>query len=192
VEQQPQRLRAQGSRGRERGGSTLDLRTKGQPSRTEAPLKLRSPDAAYKAGVRFLTARDRTSAELARLLAARGFAQADSCLAIERLKEQGYLNDRRVATAWARGRLQMKPMGPYRLSRELETKGVDSQLVREVLEEVYDESEESVARRAMASKLSACGSRPAPSRTAPVARFLYRRGFSAEIIRRLLHGEQQG
>ncbi|MBI2882471.1 MAG: RecX family transcriptional regulator [Candidatus Methylomirabilis oxyfera] len=122
----------------------------------------------------------------------RGFTGAELRVALDRLKEEGYLNDRRFATAWARGRLRTKPMGPYRLSRELELKGIESQLVREVMEDVYEEDEEPVARRAMTGKLSALGGRTAPSRTASVARFLHRRGFSAEIIRRLLHEEQQG
>ena len=142
--------------------------------------------------MRLLTARDRTSVELARLLTIKGFARTESRAAIDRLKEEGYLNDRRVATAWARGRLQTKPMGLHRLSKELETKGVEAPLVREVLKEVYEEGEEPAARRAMASKLSALGRRPSSSRTVPVARFLHRRGFSAEIIWRLLHEEQRG
>lgn len=66
-------------------------------------------------------------------------------MALDRLKEEGYLNDRRFASAWARGRLRTKPMGPYRLSRELEVKGVEAQLVREILEDVYEEGEEPVA-----------------------------------------------
>ncbi|MDE2484709.1 MAG: RecX family transcriptional regulator [candidate division NC10 bacterium] len=116
----------------------------------------------------------------------------ESGAAIERLKEKGYLNDRRFATTWARGRVQTRPMGPHRLSKELETRGVQASLMREVLEEIYEEGEEPVARRAMASKLSALGRRSAPSRTAQVARFLHRRGFSAEIIWRLLHEKPQG
>ncbi|CBE68388.1 protein of unknown function [Candidatus Methylomirabilis oxygeniifera] len=120
----------------------------------------------------------------------RGFTGAEVRIALDRLKEEGYLNDRRFASAWAKGRLWTKPMGPYRLSRELEVKGVETQLVREVLEDVYEEGEEPVARRAMAGKLSALGGRPVPSRTASVARFLHRRGFSGEMIRQLLHEEQ--
>ncbi|MDE2060498.1 MAG: RecX family transcriptional regulator [candidate division NC10 bacterium] len=125
------------------------------------------------------------------MLAVRGFARTESQVAIDRLQEEGYLNDRRFATAWARSRLQTKPMGPHRLSKELETKGVEAQLVREILEEVYEEGEEPAARRAMAGKLSALGRLSAPSRTLSVARFLHRRGFSADIIWRLLHDEQQ-
>ncbi|MDD5558137.1 regulatory protein RecX [Candidatus Methylomirabilis sp.] len=142
--------------------------------------------------MRLLIIRDRTCAELARLLAARGYTQADTQAALDRLKEQGYLNDQRFATAWATGRLRTKPMGQYRLSKELEAKGVEVQLVHEVLEEIYEEGEEPVARRAMAGKLSVLGRLPASSRTLRVARFLQRRGFSNEVIWRLLHEEQRG
>ncbi|MBZ0159389.1 regulatory protein RecX [Candidatus Methylomirabilis sp.] len=141
--------------------------------------------------MRLLTVRDRTCAELARLLAARGFTRADSQVALDRLKEEGYLNDRRFAAAWTTGRLRTKPMGPHRLSRELDAKGIEEQLVREILGEVYEEGEEPIARRAIASKLSVPGRLPAPSRTLPVARFLQRRGFSNDIIWRLLHEKQQ-
>ena len=143
-------------------------------------------------GVLLLTTRDRTRAELARLLAVRGFARADSQVALDRLQEQGYLDDRRFATAWARSRLQTKPIGPYRLGKELEAKGVEEQLVREVLGDIYEEGEEPVARRAMAGKLSALRRLPASARTLRVGRFLHRRGFSSELIWRLLDEEQQG
>lgn len=71
-------------------------------------------------------------------------------------------------------------------------KGVESQFVREVLDEIYEEGEEPMARRAMAGKLSALGRRPGPSRTPQVARFLHRRGFSTDIIWRLLREGRQG
>lgn len=164
----------------------------GRPSRTEASLKANSPKAAYNVGVFLLTTRDRTRADLSRLLVAKGFAHADAQVALDRLQEEGYLNDRRFATAWARSRLQTKPMGPYRLGKELETKGVEEQLVGEVLGDLYEEGEEPVARRAMAGKLSALRRLPASARTIRVGRFLHRRGFSSELIWRLLHEEQQG
>jgi SOS response regulatory protein OraA/RecX len=83
-------------------------------------------------------------------------------------------------------------MGSYRLGKELEVKGVEDQLVREVLGDLYEEGEEPVARRALAGKLSVLGRLPASVRTLRVGRFLHRRGFSSDIIWRLLHEEQQG
>ena len=192
MDQQPQRLRPQGSRDPDCGGTTLDRSAAGRRSRTKVSLTPASSEAAYKRGVRLLTARDRTCVELARLLANRGFTRSDIQTALNRLKEDGYLNDRRFARAWARGRLQIKPMGRHRLSRELEARGIEEQLAHEILEELYDEGEESMARRAMTGKLSALRRLSASSRTLPVARFLHRRGFAAELIWRLLHEEQQG
>jgi SOS response regulatory protein OraA/RecX len=83
-------------------------------------------------------------------------------------------------------------MGSYRLGKELEVRGVEEQLVREVLGDLYEDGEEPVARRALAGKLSVLGRLPASARTLRVARFLQRRGFSSELIWRLLHEEQQG
>ncbi len=139
-----------------------------------------------------LTARDRTEAELSRLLAARGFGQAASKTALDRLRGEGYLDDRRFADAWARGRVRAKPMGSYRLRQELEAKGVQEDLAREVLKAVYEEGEEVMARRALAGKVSGLGRLPAGSRISRVARFLQRRGFSTEVIWRLLREGQRG
>jgi regulatory protein len=138
-----------------------------------------------------LAVRDRTRAELFRLLAAKGYTQEDSKVAVDRLSEQGYLDDRRFAQAWARRRLQTKPMGPHRLSKELEAKGIEGELVCEVLRDIYDQGEVAAARRAMAGKLSGLTHLPASSRTGRVARFLQRRGFSNEVIWRLLREGQQ-
>ena len=96
-------------------------------------MRRSSPKAAYQAAVALLTARDRTRFELARLLAARGFPQAEIESALDHLKEQGHLDDRRFATVWARSRVRAKPMGPFRLRQELDSKGVEEHLVREVL-----------------------------------------------------------
>jgi regulatory protein len=120
------------------------------------------------------------------LLAARGFPQDEREFAINRLKEQGHLDDRRFATIWARSRLRAKPMGPYRLRQELDAKGVEEHLVREVLKEMYEDGEEAAARRAMAAKVAALPRLPAASRTGRVVRFLQRRGFSTQVIWRLL------
>ncbi|MEK6661898.1 MAG: regulatory protein RecX [candidate division NC10 bacterium] len=149
-------------------------------------MRHRSPRSAYQAAVALLAVRDRTRFELSRLLAARGFPQAELESALDRLKEQGYLNDRRLATIWAKSRLQAKPMGPYRLRQELDSKGVEEHLVREVLRELYENGEEVAARRAMAAKVSELRHLPAASRTGRVARFLQRRGFSTPVIWRLL------
>lgn len=142
-------------------------------------------------GVALLAARDRSRSGLARLLATKGFAPTEVKAAIDRLIEQGYLDDRRFAAAWARSRFRLKPMGPLRLRRELEAKGVDERLIREVLKDIYEHGEKEAARRALASRAI----RPRPfspaSRRGHLARFLQSRGFSSEVIWPLLREEQR-
>ncbi len=154
-------------------------------------MKRDSPGAAYRAAAILLAARDRTRAELLRLLTAKGFSRTDSEVALDRLIKEGYLDDRRFAHTWARSRLRTKPVGPHRLRQELEAKGVEDDLVREVIKDIYEEGEEAAAQRAMARKLSGLAHLPAVSRAGRVARFLKRRGFSTEVIRRLLREGRQ-
>ncbi len=153
-------------------------------------MRREAPRGAYQAAVVLLAARDRTRAELSRLLVAKGFGQVDSEVALDRLREQGYLDDRRFANTWARSRIRTKPMGPHRLRQELEAKGVEGHLVRDVLRDIYEEGEEAAARRALSGKLSALRRLPEASRFGRVARFLQRRGFSTEVIWRLLRKGQ--
>jgi regulatory protein len=170
----------------------VDRGAKGKTSRPTTAVKRNTSEGAYRAAIVLLAARDRTRRELSRRLAAGGFSRVDAEAALERLLEEGYLDDRRFASAWARGRLRTKPMGPHRLGRELEAKGVEEDLVREMLSDIYDEGEDGVARRAIAGKLGLIRHLPVASRTGRLARFLQRRGFSSEVIWRLLREERQG
>ncbi|MGH7369846.1 MAG: regulatory protein RecX [Candidatus Methylomirabilaceae bacterium] len=133
-----------------------------------------------------LTTRDRARSDLSRRLIALGYARAEVTAVLDSLIEQGYLNDRRFAAAWARGRLQTKPMGARRLRQELEAKGIEGHLVREVLKEVYEDGEEAAARRAVAANASRVGRRVEGSGPGRMARYLERRGFSTELIWRLV------
>ena len=137
-----------------------------------------------------LTARDRSRSGLAQLLTTRGFAPGEVKAAVDRLIEQWYLNDRRFASSWAKNRIGTKPMGPLRLRRELEAKGVDEGLIREVLKDIYEHGEEEAARRALAGRANRLRSLSPASRRGHLARFLQRRGFSTEVIWLLLREEQ--
>ena len=191
MEQQPERLRAQGSRSRDCGGPTLGRRAEGERPRRAPALRRSSSRTAYQTAVALLTARDRSRSGLARLLATRGFAPTEIRAAVDHLIEQGYLDDRRFATSWARSRFRSKPMGPLRLRKELEAKGVDERLIQEVLEDVYEQGEEAVARRALAGRAIRRRPLSGASRRGHLARFLQRRGFSTEVIWLLLREEQR-
>jgi len=159
--------------------------------RRQASLSRTPRRGAYVAALAMLAARDRTRSQVSRLLAARGYPPGEVKAALDSLVGEGYLNDRRFATIWARSRLQTKPMGARRLRQELQAKGVEEDLVRDVLKEVYEDGEEAAARRAVAAGASRFGRRSEGSGPGRMARYLERRGFSTEVIWRLLREGRQ-
>ncbi|MGM0381772.1 MAG: regulatory protein RecX, partial [bacterium] len=95
------------------------------------------------------------------------------------LEEEGYLDDRKVAEEHVRKRLESKPRGRRKLLAELQKKGIDRSLAREVVgEKVNSEKERQLAHR-YGKKNNNLDSRKLASR-------LQSRGFPGHIIREVV------
>ena len=108
------------------------------------------PDAEIRdAALGLLTVRARSRAELGRRLRGKGFdgTAVERCL--DRLTEQGLLDDRAFALALARERLGRTPRGPKRILQELRRFGVDAAVADEALDEAMDEEDVSVRELAL-------------------------------------------
>ncbi|MBS0152032.1 MAG: RecX family transcriptional regulator [Nitrospira sp.] len=133
--------------------------------------------------VRFLGQRDRTVAQVERFLLSRGVTSSHIEQTTHRLTDLRYLDDLAYAQRWVEKRLATKPMGQERLKAELQAKGISDGVADRVLTEVFrSNGEEIVARRALETK-SPRGRRPT---LIDMARFLHRRGFSDEVIDRMM------
>ena len=142
-----------------------------------------SLDAVIRLAVHFLAQRDRTVAQVERFLRSRGVDPPHIEQAICRLSDLRYLDDRAYAQRWVEKRLATKPMGSERLKAELQAKGISDGVAEGVLTEVFQRhSEEIVARRALQAR-SRQGTRLAQGY---MARFLHQRGFSDEVIARMM------
>jgi len=160
--------------GRIGDGRTVRARSRAVPTTLDEVIRL--------AG-RFLAQRDRTVAHVERFLLSRGVTSASIEQAICRLTDLRYLDDLAYARRWVEKRLVTKPMGQERLKAELQAKGISDGVADRVLTEVFgSQSEESVANRAVHVAYRRRG------RMAPVhlARFLHQRGFSDEVIDRMI------
>ena len=93
------------------------------------------PAIVLNAAARFLEVRSRSIDEVRRHLAAAGYPAALVDAAIARLMELGMLDDRAFARAWADSRDRARPRGAAVLRRELGLKGIDREVVTEVLAE---------------------------------------------------------
>ena len=107
----------------------------------------------YEYAVGALGRRMRTVAELKRLLrqkveAETEFGQTLVELIIRRLKDQGYLNDSKYATAYSSFRRDNEKFGRMRVVTDLKAKGVHGEVIDKAVASVYDEvNEEKQAAR---------------------------------------------
>ncbi|MEO5364861.1 MAG: RecX family transcriptional regulator [Magnetococcus sp. WYHC-3] len=136
----------------------------------------------YDRAVGLLARRPWAEAELrARLLSgARGGSPDAVAAALARCRELGYLDDDAFARALARGRLDGAGQGPWRVQRELESRGVSASLARQALDEALGARDPvDLAAAALVRRYGAggCTDRKQLKKRYD---FLLRRGFSHE------------
>lgn len=96
---------------------------------------------AYNYAVSLLARRDHGEKELKDKLTLKGYGKGAEGV-ISKLKEAGYVDDERFARLFAAELRNLKRYGKKRIEQELYRKGVDRDIIREVLEETqFDESE---------------------------------------------------
>ena len=94
---------------------------------------------AYLTALRQLARRELSEAQLRQRLSRRGFTPDDIDSAVTRLRQDGSLDDARVASAIARSQLSLKKRGERRVRREIEAAGIASALADRAVAEVYGE-----------------------------------------------------
>ena len=137
--------------------------------------------------IRLLARREHSRAELARKLAALGTSEEIDAV-LDQLERSGLLSDARTAAAYVRGHAMR--FGSAKLNHSLRAKGISSELIEASLSQdgIDDEPVRAAAvwRRKFAD-------RPRDAREwARQARFLQSRGFSTEVIRKLLKEAPEG
>ena len=109
---------------------------------------------AYTLALTFLSARELSEAQLRTRLRKRKLEEADIAAAIARLKEDGTLNDRRVAMAVGRMESAIKGRGRARAIQKIRQAGIDSDTADAAVREIFEEvDEEALLDQAIARKL---------------------------------------
>lgn len=140
---------------------------------------------AITAALNLIAFRPRASGELARKLREKGYAAEAASIAVERMRDLGYLNDARFAERWVENRQEHRPRSARMLQQELRQKGVDAETVAEVLDEA--EIDEVGDALALAQKKSAgMSALDQQTRHRRISGFLARRGYGFEVIRKVL------
>lgn len=132
-------------------------------------------DVAWKA----LNRRERTVAELARLLAAKRVEPSAIDAVLAELSEQGYLDDASYAQRFAEDRRRLDAWGAERIERKLLSLGIDRELITAAVGEQDHAGEMEAALELLARRF------PAPPQT-PRERdralgMLVRKGYELEL-----------
>ena len=153
----------------------------------EEKTLVRAKNAAY----RLLTYRPRSRAELIQKLRDKEFDDAVVEAVVSDLVRLGYVDDRQFAEQWASSRVRLRAFGRRRIELELRNRGVDREIIEEALAAVFGaEPELGTAMSAAEKKLNTMRSTDRETRRRRLAGFLERKGYSFEIIRRVVKGTE--
>jgi regulatory protein len=145
--------------------------------------------SAYIDGLKLLGRRELSVAELRSRLIDREYPPDEIDAAVAKLLENGALDDRRVAGAYARTASKVKGRGRLRVARELQAMGIDRDVAAAAVAEVFgDIDERAMIQRAIQKKLRG-GRRPATMQErARLYQFLMRQGFTPGAVSAALRG----
>jgi regulatory protein len=149
---------------------------------------IRAKNSAY----RYLTYRPRSRAEIETKLREKEFDDEIVRQVIADLVRFGYVDDQEFARLWAQSRVRLRGFGRRRIERELTNKGIDRGIIKQIFAELFDgDSEFETATLTAQKKLTTLRSVDRETRRRRLAGFLERKGFSFEIIGRVLRDTDQ-
>lgn len=110
---------------------------------------------AYNCAVSLLSRRDHSKKELLRKLKEKGYYKGAEA-AVEKLVQSGYVDDERFCRLYASELVRLKGYGKKRIEQELYRKGVDRDIIYNVLEEISFDSDtlSDIIKRKYLSKMS--------------------------------------
>ena len=146
-----------------------------------------SAEALWEYAVKTLASRAQSTGELRRKLAEKAERAADVDSTISRLRDYGYLNDRRFAESYAGARLENQGLGKGRVLRDLRQRKVSASLAEGAVGRIYQNVDEmeliaSFIRRKVRTKAPLPEALEDPSQLASVYRKLIRAGFSPSNV----------
>jgi regulatory protein len=147
---------------------------------------------AYTQALAWLARRELSEAQVRSRLARRGAGEDAIDAAVDRLIREHALDDRRVALAYARSAVTLKGRGPARVRRDIEALGIDRDLSRAAVDEVFgDVDQGSLLDRALTRRWPRTGS-PDQRALHRIYRGLIQQGFPPDQIRAALRARRAG
>ena len=153
------------------------------PGATRLAAARRAASEPFPAAVEMLAARAYSVAELKAKLRRKNFVEPSINEAVTRLKELGFLDDRRLAEHYASALVRNRTLGRFRVERELRMRRVDPRTVQPALEKAFEETDErALLEKALDQKMRTLRLPLTRTRLASLCNALRRRGFRSDDI----------
>ena len=139
---------------------------------------------AYTLALTLLSARELSEAQLRTRLKRRQIDDEEIAAAISRLKQDGTLNDRRVAMAVGRMETVIRGRGRARAVQKIRQAGIDGDTADEAVREIFEEvDEEALLDQAIARKLRGTAAKDLDDKgKARIVRSLAGQGFRLDAV----------
>ena len=132
--------------------------------------------------LKLITIKDRTEKEIRTKLKEKNFDENTIEEEIEFLSNYGYINDNRYAQHFTSDAINIKKWGKSRIRTELLRRGVDRDVVDEVIEEAFSETDDDRLYTEMEKRFKNADFSNMKERTR-IFNFYLRRGFSPDEIK---------
>jgi len=159
----------------------------GQELTSKEVEKLQNDDLLHRSlnsALRYLSPRPRSETEVRNRLRRQGYNADTIRQVIDSLKEQELIDDADFARFWRENRENFRPRSRRYIEFELRQKGVDAETATEVTEGLDDELNAYRAARKKTSALTGLNYQDFAKR---LSSFLRQRGFSYEVINRIVN-----
>ena len=141
----------------------------------------RNLNRAREYALRLLEYRERSEQEIKERMARKNYNERLIKSTVEFLKNHNLVNDRRFARMWAESCLR-RSYGRWKVQTDLNKKGIDKEIVEEVLRESYSKVDEIQVALALIQKKWPSLKKEENALLRRVSDFLKRRGFPFEVI----------
>ena len=141
----------------------------------------RNLNRAREYALRLLEYRERSEQEIKERMARKNYNERLIKSTIKSLKNHNLVNDRRFARMWAESCLR-RSYGRWKVQSDLSKKGIDEEIVEEVLRESYSKVDEVQIALALIQKKWPFLKEEKNTLLRRVSDFLKRRGFPFEVI----------
>ena len=131
--------------------------------------------------LRRLEDQPRSRAELAESLAKKNVPAEVAVALLDRFEEVGLINDADFARQWVQSRQRTRGLAPRVLAMELRRKGVDDEIISEVLGELDPADARETAHRLVQKKLRSMASLDDTTRIRRLTSMLARKGYAPQL-----------